>query len=64
MLVVKRFYLLTRYKNEFIEIQVTAEGKTFNKGQMDELLERAKKGITKLIDIQRNLLKDIIWNSV
>jgi len=47
-------------KGEFIEIQGTAERKTFNKEQMDKLLTLAKKGITELIDIQRNLLKDIL----
>jgi ribonuclease PH len=45
---------------EFIEIQGTAERKTFNKEQMDKLMNLAKKGIEDLIDIQRNLLKDIL----
>ncbi|MFH1199096.1 MAG: ribonuclease PH [Candidatus Omnitrophota bacterium] len=45
---------------EFIEIQGTAERKAFNKDQMDKLLTLAKKGIEELIDIQRNLLKDIL----
>jgi len=45
---------------EFIEIQGTAERKTFNKEQADKLLMLAKKGISELIDIQRNLLKDIL----
>ena len=47
-------------KGEFIEIQGTAERKTFNKSEMDKLLSLAKGGIEELIDIQRNLLKDII----
>lgn len=47
-------------KGEFIEIQGTAERKTFNKEQADKLLTLAKKGIVELIDIQRNLLKDIL----
>jgi len=45
---------------EFIEIQGTAERKTFNKEQMDGLLTLAKKGIEDLIDVQRNLLKAIL----
>jgi ribonuclease PH len=45
---------------EFIEIQGTAERKTFNKDQADKLLTLAKKGIEELVDIQRNLLKDIL----
>lgn len=47
-------------KGEFIEIQGTAERKSFNKDQMDKMLSLAQKGIGDLIDIQRNLLKDIL----
>ncbi len=47
-------------KGEFIEVQGTAERKTFSKEQMDGLLDLAKKGILQLIDIQRGLLKNII----
>jgi ribonuclease PH len=47
-------------KGEFIEIQGTAEGKSFTKKQMDSLLVLAQKGIEELIDIQRNLFKDIL----
>lgn len=47
-------------KNEFIEIQGTSERKPFNKCQMDKLLDLAKKGISDLIEIQKNLLKDIL----
>jgi ribonuclease PH len=46
-------------KGELIEIQGTAERKTFNKDQMDKLLTLAQKGIAELIDTQRNILKDI-----
>ncbi|MDD4894319.1 MAG: ribonuclease PH [Candidatus Omnitrophica bacterium] len=45
---------------EFIEIQGTAERKTFNKEQSDKLLALAQSGITELIGIQKNLLKDIL----
>ncbi len=45
---------------EFIEIQGTAERYPFKKEQMDKLLELAKAGIMDLIDIQRNLLKDVL----
>lgn len=47
-------------KGEFIEIQGTGERKTFAKEDMDGLLALAQKGILDLIDIQRNLLKDIL----
>ena len=45
---------------EFIEIQGTAERKTFNRKQMDKFLELAESGISKLIGIQRSLLKDVL----
>ena len=47
-------------KGEFIEIQGTAERKTFTKDQMDKLLALAKTGIEGLIVIQRELLKGIV----
>jgi ribonuclease PH len=47
-------------EGEFIEIQGTAERKTFNKEQMDKMLILAKKGIAELIDLQRSILKDIL----
>lgn len=47
-------------KGEFIEVQGTAEGKTFTKEQMDKLLSLAQNGIGQLIDIQKSLFKDIL----
>ncbi|MGD0336866.1 MAG: ribonuclease PH [Candidatus Omnitrophota bacterium] len=45
---------------DFIEIQGTSERKVFNKKQMDELLDLAKKGISDLVELQRSLLKNIL----
>ncbi|MGA2775708.1 MAG: ribonuclease PH [Candidatus Omnitrophota bacterium] len=45
---------------EFIEIQGTAERKSFTKNQMDVLMELGKKGIADLVAIQKSLLKDIL----
>jgi ribonuclease PH len=45
---------------EFIEIQGTGERKSFSKEQMDVLMDLGKKGIVDLVDMQRNLLKDIL----
>lgn len=45
---------------QFVELQGTAEGGSFTKEQMDELLGLAKNGIEKLIEIQRNIYKDIL----
>ncbi len=47
-------------KEEFIEIQGTAERKPFNKKEMDKLLALAKKGIRSLIKTQKKILKDIL----
>jgi len=47
-------------KGEFVEIQGTAEGKTFSKKDLDNLLSLAKKGIEEIIDLERNLFKDIL----
>jgi ribonuclease PH len=43
----------------FIEIQGTAERKPFSKDQMDALLGLAQKGITRLIEMQKDLLGDV-----
>ncbi len=45
---------------ELIEIQGTAERRPFGKEQMDKMLLLAQQGIEELIDIQRNILKDIL----
>lgn len=44
---------------EFVEIQGTAEGKTFSKKQMDSLIALAKDGIEELIEIQRKSLEGL-----
>jgi ribonuclease PH len=41
---------------EFVEVQGTAEGKTFNRQQLDQQLEYAEKGIRELIELQNSLL--------
>jgi ribonuclease PH len=38
---------------EFIEVQGTAEGATFSRERLDELLELAERGIRELHDLQR-----------
>jgi len=39
---------------QFIEIQGTAEDKSFSRSQLNELLELAEGGITQLIELQKN----------
>ncbi|KUG04503.1 ribonuclease ph [hydrocarbon metagenome] len=41
---------------DFVEIQGTAEGKTFSRQDLDELLALAQKGINELIVLQKNIL--------
>ena len=43
----------------FIEVQGTAERKPFSKQHLDEMLDLAKKGIDSLINMQKELLKDV-----
>jgi len=45
-------------KGDFVEVQGTAEGNPFSKEQMDKLLDLAKKGISELINIQKEILGD------
>ncbi len=45
---------------EFIEIQGTAERKTFSREENDKLLKLAQDGISGLIDLQRSLLKNVL----
>jgi ribonuclease PH len=44
---------------DFIEVQGTAERKPFSKQQLDDMLDLAKKGIERLIQMQKELLKDV-----
>ncbi len=47
---------------EFIELQGTAERVPFNQKQLSQLTKLAKKGIDKLIKLQKKVLKDIPFN--
>ncbi|MCP4177362.1 MAG: ribonuclease PH [bacterium] len=42
---------------EIVEIQGTAEGKTFTRNQMNNMLDLAEKGLTELFNIQNNISK-------
>ncbi|MEW5895336.1 MAG: ribonuclease PH [Candidatus Omnitrophota bacterium] len=43
-----------------VEVQGTAEGKTFSKVQLDKMLSLAQQGIRELVAIQQRLLKGIL----
>ena len=51
------FNVVMTDKNEFVEIQGTAEGKPFSKETTDALLSLAKQGIDKLFKIQKETLR-------
>jgi len=51
------FNVVTTDKNEFVEIQGTAEGKPFSKETADALLSLAQQGIDKLFKIQKETLR-------
>jgi ribonuclease PH len=51
------FNVVMTDKNEYVEIQGTAEGKTFSKETADALLALAGHGISKLFKIQKQTLR-------
>jgi ribonuclease PH len=51
------FNVVMNSNGEFIEVQGTAEGKPFGRGEMDELLALADRGIRQLFDFQRAALE-------
>jgi ribonuclease PH len=53
------FNVVKTDKDEFVEIQGTAEGKPFSKSTIDSLLVLADKGIKQLFNKQREVLKQL-----
>jgi ribonuclease PH len=51
------FNVVMTDKNEFVEIQATAEGKAFSKETADSLLSLAQQGIEKLFKVQKETLR-------
>ena len=52
--------IVMKSSGEFIEIQGAAEHGSFTEEDLSVFLKLAKKGINEVIDIERNLLKDIL----
>lgn len=52
--------VVMKSSGEFIEIQGTAENGSFSEKDLSIFLKLAKKGIEEVIDIERNLLKDVL----
>jgi ribonuclease PH len=53
------FNVVMTDKDEFVEIQGTAEGKPFSKETADELLSLAKQGIRHLFSVQKQTLRSL-----
>ena len=47
---------IVMHENDFVEVQGTAEGATFGREAMHEMLDHATKGISELIEIQNKAL--------
>lgn len=52
--------IVMKSSGEFIELQGTAEKGSFSQDQLNTLIALARKGIDEIIDLQRDLFKDII----
>ena len=47
---------------ELVEVQITAEKKTFTRSQLNELLDLAQLGIEELISLQKDALgRNLVW---
>lgn len=53
------FNVVMNAAGEFVEVQGTAEGRTFTRGQLDALLALAAQGIDQLIARQREILNNM-----
>lgn len=52
--------IVMKSSGEFIELQGTGEHGSFSKDDLNALIDLGKAGIEEIIDIERNLLKDIL----
>ena len=47
---------------ELVEVQITAEKKSFTRAELDELLDMAQRGIAELISLQKDALgRELVW---
>lgn len=54
--------IVMKGSGEFMEVQGSGERSSFSKDELNMLLELGKKGINQIIDIERNIFKDILPN--
>jgi len=45
-------------EGRFVEVQGTAEGQPFTRGELDSMLGLAEKGIREIIDLQREMVAE------
>ena len=50
------FNVVMTGSGDFVEVQGTAEGRAFNRGQLDSLVDLASAGIARIVDAQRAIL--------
>ena len=43
-------------EGRFVEVQGTAEGQAFTRGELDEMLGLAEKGIAEIVELQRQMV--------
>ena len=53
------FNVVMTDQGEFVEVQGTAEGQTFDQKTMDALVASAKRGIDGLFEVQQSVIKDL-----
>ena len=53
------FNIVMTDKREFVEVQGTAEGKTFTRDQLDLVLSAAGEGINQLFDLQQKVISSL-----
>ena len=51
-------YMVKAGGGSFVEVQGTAEGATFARGELDSMLGLAEKGIGEIVELQRSVLAD------
>lgn len=52
------FNVVMTQSGRIVEVQGTAEGTPFTRGEMDQLIDLAEKGISELMEIQKSLLME------
>ena len=53
------FNIVMTDKGEFVEVQGTAEGKTFSRDQLDQVLTVAGNGISRLFELQNQVIAEL-----